>query len=180
MSTKPGEQPDVSPCRKSEEYFDNMQTKYRLNVSASTPSTDDGFHDETEPLGYESRKEKKRRDTDSSSGVSELSDDDGDEDGVLGRVLQFSSFSHLFEEESGVFECEICGGATAATSAAEVDRHTTSEHGGLGILQYSQIFHRGGREWYEGSLYKCFLCGDFLDTSNDRLRRHLQGIDLIN
>ena len=92
-------------------------------------------------------------------------------------MRQFSSFSHLFEEGGGgcAFECEICGEATSATSAAEVHRHTTSRHDGLGILQYSQIFHSG--QWYEGSLYKCFLCDDFLDTSNDRLRRHLQGVD---
>lgn len=108
--------------------------------------------------------------------VEEEEDDDDEEDGVLGRLREFSSFSHLFDEQSGVFECEICGEATEATSAAEADRHTTSRHDDLSILQYSQIFHsRGGRlEWYEGSLYKCFLCSDFIDTSNDRLRRHLQ------
>ena len=85
-------------------------------------------------------------------GVSELAedeveeeDDDDEEDGVLGRLREFSSFSHLFDEQSGVFECEICGEATEATSAAEADRHTTSRHDDLSILQ------GGPTELYSGN-----------------------------
>jgi hypothetical protein len=48
-------------------------------------------------------------------------------------------------------------------------------HGGLNLLQYSQIFHSvpTAAAWYDASLFKCSICPDFIDTSNDRLRRHL-------